>query len=131
MKNLLLICLFLSDILIPQISHSSTSITSSGDIKKEIRLDGSLSENSTRSLLPAPIEAIISDSNLEVVFLSNLGNIDVEVSSTSGSLVYQNNVNTQTQQNLSIIVSNWDSGTYQIRFTNSEGRYMYGSFEIE
>jgi hypothetical protein len=82
-------------------------------------------------LLPTPIKATISSSNLEIVFLSNLGNIEVEVSSTSGSLVYQNNVNTQTQQNLSIDVSNWDSGAYQIRFINSEGRYMYGIFEIE
>ncbi len=129
MKNLFLICLFLSVILIPQISHSSTTISS--DDEKIIELDGSLAATPTRSLLPTPIQATISSSNLEIVFLSNLSNINVEVSSTTGSLVYQNNVNTQTQQNLSIDVSNWDSGTYQIRFTNSEGRYMYGSFEIE
>jgi hypothetical protein len=130
MKNLSLICLFLSVILIPQISHSSTLITSD-DVKEDIVLNGSLADESVRSVFQSPIQAVISSLSLDVVFLYNVGNINVEVYTASGSLVYQNNVNTQTQQNLSIDLSDWDSGIYQIRFTNSEGRYMYGSFEIE
>jgi hypothetical protein len=130
MKNLFLICLFLSVVLIPQISHSSTSIAS-GDIKKEIRLKGSLADATIRSVFSAPIQATISSSGLDVVFLSNVGDIEVEVYAASGSLVYENNVDTQTQENLSIDVFGWDTGIYQIRFVSSTGQYMYGTFEIE
>ena len=130
MKNLFLICLFLSVVLIPQISHSSTSIAS-GDIKKEIRLKGSLADATIRSVFPAPIQATISSSSLDVVFLSNVGDIEVEIYTASGNLVYENNVDTQIQGNLSIDVFGWDSGSYQIRFVSSTGQYMYGTFEIE
>lgn len=130
MKNLFLICLFLSVVLIPQISHSSTSIAS-GDIKKEIRLKGSLADATIRSVFPVPIQATISSFRLDVVFLSNVGDIEVEVYTASGNLVYENNVDTQMQGNLSIDVFDWDSGSYQIRFVSSTGQYMYGTFKIE
>jgi hypothetical protein len=130
MKNLFRICLFISVVFSPQISNSSTSIAS-GDVRKEIDLDGSLDDAIIRSVFSAPIQATISSSSLDIVFLSNVGDIEVEVYAASGSLVYENNVDTQTQQNLSIDVFNWNSGVYQIRFVNSEGKYMYGTFEIE
>lgn len=130
MKNLFLICLFLSVIFIPQISYSSTSVTS-GDVKKDIDLKGSLADATIRSVFEAPIQATISPSSLDVVFLSNVGDIEVEVYAASGSLVYENNVDTQMQENLSIDVFGWASGTYQIRFVSSTGQYMYGIFEIE
>lgn len=132
MKNLFLICLFLFVIFIPQIGQSSNfPLLNPVDIEKVIDLDGSLAETPSRSLLPVPIQATISTSSLDVVFLSHVGNIEVEVYTASGSLVYAYNVDTQTQENLSIDVFGWARGTYQIHFVNSTGQYIYGSFEIE
>jgi hypothetical protein len=101
------------------------------DKEKEIDLEGTLHDLIIESLLPDPIHASINSYNLNAEFLSNLGVISVEVYSASGSLVYQNNVNTQIQQSISINISDWDSGVYKIRFVNSDGNFMYGSFEID
>lgn len=129
MKNLFRICLFLSVIFMPLFSHSLTIISDDDDEK--INLDGSLADQSIRSVFSDPIQATINSSSLNVEFSNNLGIISVLVSSPSGSVIYDNNVNTQSQGTLSIDVSNWGSGVYQIRFVNSEGKFMYGTFEIE
>ncbi|MCG6191412.1 DUF3244 domain-containing protein [Maribellus maritimus] len=50
---------------------------------------------------------------------------------TSGDIVYEANINTQTQEYISIDVSDWEYGIYQVRFVCSTGQYMYGTFEIE
>lgn len=91
---------------------------------------GSFHKKSVRSLILSPVEASISASALDVAFLEDLGDIDIEVYSGSGAVVYSESVNTQTQEQFSINVSEWDSGNYQIRFINSGGNYMYGVFEI-
>lgn len=129
MKKLFRICLFLSIIFVPQVSQSLTTMPPTET--DEIVLMGSLDNSSTRSLLPIPICATIGSSSLNAEFSDNLGIISVEVSSPSGSLIYENTVNTNTQQSLMINVTDWDSGVYQIRFENSDGQYMSGTFEIE
>ncbi len=86
-----------------------------------------MDQTSTRSVLQTPIYATIGSTSLDVDFLSNLG---VEVYSLLGNSVYENKVNTQMQQKVSINVSDWDSGVYEIRFVDSDGNYMYGTFEI-
>ena len=132
MKNLLLISLILFTVLIPNISQSSNfTLLNPVGVEDEIDLEGTLDVTSTRTPQPTPIQATINSSSLNVEFLNNLGIISVEVSSPSGSIIYNYNVNTQSQGTLSIDVSNWGSGVYQIRFVNSEGRFMYGTFEIE
>lgn len=130
MKDLFRISLFLIVILIPQISNS-LSIAIPEGTKKDIDLMGSFNEASTRSPQQNQIQSTISSTSLDAEFLTNLGNINVEVYSATGSLVYENNVNTQTQQSISINVTSWDSGIYEIRFVNSDGNYKYGTFEIE
>lgn len=77
-----------------------------------------------------PIRATISATSLDIEFLSNLGDINVEVYANNSGLVYEYNIDSQTQQSISISVSVWDSGIYEIRFVNSDGKYMYGTFEI-
>lgn len=103
----------------------------SDDVEKVIDLKGSLSEVSVRSVLSATIQATISSICLDIVFSYNVSNIELEVYSASGSLICKDNIDTQTHNFLSIDVSDWDSGIYQIRFVNSEGQYMYGTFKIE
>ena len=132
MKKILLICFLFWGIAIPKIGESFPSpFSSTGDTKKEIRLKGSFYKKSVRSLTLSPIEATISTTGLDVVFSQDLGDIDVEIYSESGNIAYSESVDTQIQQYLSIDVSAWNSGTYQIRFVNSEGLYMYGTFEVE
>lgn len=130
MKNLFRISLFIAVILIPQVSNSLTKAITEGT-KRDIDLMGSFLDVSPRSPQLNPIHATISSINLEAEFLTHLGDIDVEVYTATGSLVYENNVNTQTQQTVLIGVSNWDSGVYEIRFVNLDGNYMYGTFEIK
>ncbi|MFV0269405.1 MAG: DUF3244 domain-containing protein [Draconibacterium sp.] len=132
MKKLPIILLVLVILLFPGISQSfNLNLLNQGDVQKEIDLQGSLSEISIRSVLPDPIYATISSASLNVDFLYNIGNIDVEIYSGSGAVVYSDSVNTQIQEQLSIDVTGWDSDFYEIRFVGSAGQYMYGTFIIE
>lgn len=129
MKNLFRISLFLLIFLIPQIGNSSPIAIPEGT-KKDIELKGSFNDVSPRMFYLDPIRATISATSLDIEFLSNLGDINVEVYTNNGGLVYEYNIDSQTQQSISISVSDWDSGIYEIRFVNSEGKYMYGTFEL-
>lgn len=135
MKNLFRIYFLLTVITIPLVSHSTNLSFLEGskkEIRKEIKLEGALGGSSTvKSILQTPIEATICSSSLDVDFLSNMGNIDIQITSASEGFVYNNSVNTQTQTSLSINVSDWDNGIYEIRFIDSDGNYMQGTFEIE
>ncbi|MCE4564666.1 DUF3244 domain-containing protein [Maribellus sp. CM-23] len=132
MKKLSLVLLILLALLTPNIGESSSlNLLNQSDDQKEIDLRGSLDETTNRSLQQTPIYASIGLNSLDVVFLYNIGIIEVEVSSESGAIVHSQSVDTQTQEYLSIDVSNWDNGAYEIRFTNSTGQFIYGTFGIE
>lgn len=104
MKKLSLVLFILVTLLIPNISQSSISnLLNQSDDQKEIDLRGSLDETLTRSVLQTPIYATIGSTSLDVDFLSNLGEISVEVYSLLGNLVYENKANTQIQQKVSIM----------------------------
>jgi hypothetical protein len=98
--------------------------------KEEIRMKGSLRKNSVKSVF-SPIRAFFSISELDIDFLSDVGSIDVVVYNESGNAVYQKTVNTPIEHNLTIDVSDWELGNYEIRFVSSEDQFMYGEFEID
>lgn len=125
-RQLLLLLLFLFSIA----GSSNASLVCDGDETEEILLAGSLYSKSTRSLIISPIEATISSTSLSVLFLNNLGVINVIIYSESGSTVYNQNIDTSSQSTITIDVSDWDSGSYQIYFANTAGRYMYGTFVL-
>nr|WP_321357878.1 DUF3244 domain-containing protein [uncultured Draconibacterium sp.] len=132
MRMLPIVLLVLVTLLFPGISQSSNSnLLNQVDVQKEIDLQGSLADTPTRAVLPKPIYATIGSASLNVDFLYNIGNIDVEVYSITGAIVYSQSVNTQTQEQLSIDVTEWDSDFYEIRFVNPEGNYIYGTFGVE
>ncbi|WP_340112988.1 DUF3244 domain-containing protein [Maribellus mangrovi] len=132
MKNLFKICLLLSVLIIPQVSHSLTfALPNPEDIEKVIDLDGNLGNSPEKSLFPKPVYATISSFELNAEVSKNLGDINIEVYSITSGFVFENNVNTQTQQYISINISDWDSGIYEIRFVNSVGNCLYGTFEIK
>jgi len=131
MKQLLTVCFILGELITSSSAPSGFFLfPKSGGVKKEIRLKGTFKRISTKSLTLSPIEACVNSSSLDVIFLEELGNIDVILYAESGSIIYSEIINTSVQQYLSIDVSDWDSGIYEIRFVNSDGKYMYGTFEI-
>lgn len=131
MKKLFRICLLLSVLIITQVGHSSNVIFHENNAEKRIELKGDLEGSSaTKSVFQTPIEATISSNSLNVDFLSTLGDINIEIISVSEGLVYTNIVNTNSQNKVSINVFDWDYGIYEIRFTDSNGNYLSGTFEI-
>ena len=132
MKKLFLFSLVLFVFLLPTHSIANPSLDFNPEVGEEdIELEGSLDDPKTRTPQTEPIQATISSTSLNVTFLADVGNISVEVYTSSGTQVYINNVNTQTQTSLSIDVSAGDVGTYEIRFVNTVGNYMYGAFIID
>lgn len=132
MKNLLSISVIFLTVFISTTSQSSNFLLPTPQvIEKIIDLDGSIAETDQRSLNPSPIQATVSTSSLNVEFSNNLGIISVEISSSSGSLIYDNNIDTETQTSLSIDISDWENGVYQIHFEDTDGHYMNGTFEKE
>lgn len=132
MKNLLSISVIFLTVFISTTSQSSNFLLPTPQvIEKIIDLDGSIAETDQRLLNPSPIQATICTSSLNVEFSNNLGIISVEISTSSGSLIYDNNIDTETQTSLSIDISDWESGVYQIHFEDTDGHYMNGTFEKE
>ncbi len=60
-----------------------------------------------------------------------VGEITIEVYNSSGELIYETSVDSSTQSSISIDVTEWNSGLYEIRFVNTTENYLYGSFEIQ
>ena len=130
MKTKVLFWFIFLGIITASFTSKSFSSVLMSNTEKEIELHGSLSNIQPRILLPNPIEAFINSSGLNAIFLSNLGDIDVVVYDASGAIVHQQTVNTQTGQQLTIDLYSWDKGVYQVKFINSTGQFMYGTFEI-
>ncbi|MGV8092291.1 MAG: DUF3244 domain-containing protein [Mangrovibacterium sp.] len=131
MKRIILVCFTLLGVIgTSGNSLSTSSVNYSLDAEEEIELNGSLSEISIKSVI-RPIQAFISTTELETNFLYNLGDIDVVICGEAGGVVYERSVDTSIEDQIFIDISSWDQGTYEIRFINSEGRFMYGEFEID
>lgn len=133
MKNLIQLSFFLFILLVSNTSQSKEHMppASGDDDDKIVDLEGTIPTSSGRSMYIVPIKATINSSFLNITVLQNLGTISIEVTSTTGNSLYFSSINTQFQGNLSINVSNWNSGTYKIRFVNSIGEYLQGTFQIE
>jgi hypothetical protein len=130
MKKTILICYAFLCGTVTDAALSSYPVNICSQSKKEIELKGDLPEVSTKSAI-RPIQAFIDISELEVDFLHDAGNIDVKVYDEAGNVVYQKTVSTHTEDHLSIDISAWNPGNYEIRFIGSEDQFMYGEFEID
>lgn len=131
MKNLLIFCFVLLGVIIPWNGESTSfQFSFQSDPEEEIELAGDISNPGIRSVLPKPIQATIGSNYLNAYFLYNVGDINIEVHNSSGELIYQTSVDTSNQSSISIDVTEWNSGKYEIRFVKTTGSYMYGCFEI-
>lgn len=96
---------------------------------KIIDLLGDLTATGTRSLYPIIVTQY--DDCLEVVFVDNkLGEILIQISGNMNNHLYQNTINTNQQETI-IPLSNFENGKYEIKFTNSQGKYLRGEFVIQ
>jgi len=97
-----------------------------------IDLEGSLVEEGTRSLLSLPpISAIQYSDYIEVGLSRFLGEISVIIYDEANNVVYNETVNPVTQSSFSIDTGFLGTGEYSIKFTDSQGQYLEGSFVIE
>lgn len=130
MKKIILSCILLGAIVTSGNPLLTSSENYSLDAEEEIELKGSLSELSTKSVIH-PIQAFKNTLGIRANFLYDLGDIDVVIYGEAGGVVYERSVDTSVEDQISIDISSWDQGIYEIRFINSEGRFMYGEFEID
>ena len=87
-------------------------------------------ENTPRSVF-SPVQAFISISRLRVNFFADLENIDVVICDASRNIVYERGVNTSVENQITIDISDWDQGPYEIRLIDPDGNFRYGEFDIE
>ena len=72
------------------------------------------------------IQATIEDHILSIVFLENLGQVSVEVTTASGGVV--DAFASPTPNGMNICITN--TGSYVVTFTLSNGDVYYGEFEV-
>ena len=72
------------------------------------------------------IQATIEDHILSIVFLENLGQVSVEVTTASGGFV--DTFASPTPNGMNICITN--TGSYVVTFTLSNGDIYFGEFEV-
>jgi autotransporter translocation and assembly factor TamB len=126
MKKLVL-TLFLS--LFCFVLHATTnSHEQSNSVKKEVAVNSTSSAPSTRSPVSLPISLYQDETELEALFLVNIGTVCITISDASGAVVYQDIVDTSVNNQTNIDLSSLVSGNYTISFIYSIT--VYGNFQI-
>ena len=96
---------------------------------EEIDLLGNLMPDKPRSLVK-PIQVFITDLDIEINFNNALGVIAISIYDETGSVVYQQSVNTYVGLQIFVDITSFDEGVYTIEFVNPKGEYLSGRFEI-
>ncbi len=81
---------------------------------------------SDKSNVAASISANLNGHNLTVSFSQNIGEVAVEITSLSGTTIYDVSVQTPTAQQFYIP----NAGSYVVTFTLQNGDEYYGEFEV-
>lgn len=123
MKKLLL-TFFLSLFCFSSISEASGVISNSS---KKIILE-TASVPSTRSPVSLPISLSQDETELEALFLTNIGIVCITISDASGVVVYQDIVDTSVENQANIDLSSLVSGDYTISFIYSIT--VHGAFQV-
>lgn len=76
---------------------------------------------------PNSIEACHSKNSVQVYFHQNFGYVNITLMNETGSVVYNNTVNTAVQQTFYIPLSGTSSGNYTLILDNANG-YAEGEF---
>ena len=76
-----------------------------------------------------PVEVFQNLDNLEISFLSNLGDLKIGETDPYGETVYHTMVNAAAGSLLAIDVSGWSAGAYTLTISNGQGA-LQGNFVI-
>jgi len=128
MKKLVL-TLFLS--LFCFLLHATSNFheqSKSNSAKKEVTVKSNSSTPSTRSPVSLPISLSQDETELEALFLANIGTVCITINDASGTVVYQDIVDTSVNNQTNIDLSFLISGNYTISFIYSIT--VYGNFQI-
>jgi hypothetical protein len=96
----------------------------------QIELHGSLSNGQLRPSF-IPFEVTQSANLITIAYQSTLSNIGIQITDELGVTVYSNNVNPVSGQQLSISITGWEAGSYEITISNSSGGFISGEFNIQ
>lgn len=100
------------------------------DKKEEVLLSGTLGTGMIKSLTIIPFEVWKSSSTIEISYLSNLTDIDIEIKNELGQSFHYSKVNPVSGGQLIIDIQGWAEGNYVITFSNGKGGCVYGAFTI-
>ena len=70
---------------------------------------------------PNSVEAYLSKNSVQICFHQNFGYVNITLMSETGSVVYNNTVNTAVQQTFYIPLSGTSSGNYTLILDNANG----------
>ena len=76
---------------------------------------------------PESIEASYSENSVQVCFHQSFGNVNITLTCDTGSVVYNNTVNTSVQRSIHIPLPCTPSGRYTLMINNANG-YAEGDF---
>lgn len=93
----------------------------------KVVLKGEIGRETSRSVPVIPIEAIISDDVVHIIFEAPLGTVEILV---NGEVQEVCEVTTSGQET-SFSVEGWAPGTYTLEFKTPKGGYVSGEFTIE
>ena len=96
----------------------------------KLALKGSLSIPNIKSIMQ-PVEVYQNPQNLDVVFLANLGMINIAIFNDQGSPVYQTSANGAANSHVYISTRNISAGWYIIHISNMQGEFLQGSFNVQ
>lgn len=119
----LIVCVSLS-------ANLRNSFIQKTDTEKEIDLIGSLISPQPRTVIK-PIFLFLQAKCLRAYFNSSLGYLSIFIYDHSHNLRYEEFIDTSVQSNLLISTGFLETGVYTIEFTNPQGQYVQGTFEIE
>lgn len=109
-----------------------TAFSAGGTQANEIIITGSSGTPNGPLRAPAApaINAYLSGDFITINYLSDLGNVHIEVKDESGSIVYQCTEPSGTNNTSYIDLYSFESGLYTITITNDGCLYLQGVFEL-
>lgn len=112
------------------ITEANANIFELTDLCSKVPLKGYLSGAQVMSTQPAstPVEVYQNPADLQVIFKSSLGSLNIVVTNKWGYPVFQQTVNAIAGNSLNIATQSWAAGTYTISILNGQGGCLEGQF---
>lgn len=127
MKTLFL-SLFLSFLFSNALYSETHSSNQENDQKKVILLKSRGSYPSTRAPYSFPVSVLQDESELEILFLENVGVVIMVINDDFGNVIYRESVDSSVRNLINIDFSSYCSENFLISFI-CENIILYGSFK--